>query len=391
MKKLLSVFVILFLALPMYAQDMEVSVKKHSVSTNSFWSNWFVSGGMDFNATYSSQETGVAGNPFSGKRGTLGFEVALGKWFTPGIGLRTKFQGVWGKQVNTDDSHPLFNGMNLHEDVMFNLTNMFRGYKAERLYNFIPYVGLGLADNFDDGDPVFSYNIGLLNNFRINNALTAYVDIYSYVADGDFDGVGPNSGSRWNKEYWDRVVGVSVGLTYNFGKASWKKTPDIDALLALNRVQVEDLNASLEEQQEENVRLREIVANNSKVTTSVKTNTNAVHEEVAPQVVCAPMSVFFNIGSAKIASRKDLVNIRELVNYIKVNGGKLLVTGYADSHTGNAVYNQKLSEKRAKAVAKELEKMGADKNCIEVAGKGGVNDLSPYSYNRRATVLVVSE
>ncbi|EJX02280.1 outer membrane protein OmpA family protein, partial [gut metagenome] len=110
------------------AQETEVPTKKYSVATNSFWANWFISAGISGNAFYTSQEASeMNGNPFSDKRGTLGFTVAVGKWFTPSIGLRTKFDGVWGKQVNSDKNHPLYNMVNIHEDVLFNLSNMFCG------------------------------------------------------------------------------------------------------------------------------------------------------------------------------------------------------------------------------------------------------------------------
>ena len=66
----------------------------------------------------------------------------------------------------------------------------------------------------------------------------------------------------------------------------------------------------------------------------------------------------------------------------------MVVTGYADFKTGTPAYNQKLSEKRAQVVAEELVKMGVSRDKIEVVGKGGVKDLTPISYNRRAVVTL---
>ena len=94
------------------------------------------------------------------------------------------------------------------------------------------------------------------------------------------------------------------------------------------------------------------------------------------------------INSAKVASRKDLVNVKELAEYAKANNSKIVVTGYADSKTGSAEYNQKLSEKRAETVANELVKMGVNRDNIITEAKGGVMNLSPFSYNRRATVKI---
>ena len=40
------------------AQETETATEKYSVATNSFWSNWFVQGGVQWTAFYSSLEHG---------------------------------------------------------------------------------------------------------------------------------------------------------------------------------------------------------------------------------------------------------------------------------------------------------------------------------------------
>ena len=47
-----------------------------------------------------------------------------------------------------------------------------------------------------------------------------------------------------------------------------------------------------------------------------------------------------------------------------------------------------ISQARAEQVANELVKMGVDKDNIVVKANGGVKDLTPASYNRRATVQI---
>ena len=104
------------------------------------------------------------------------------------------------------------------------------------------------------------------------------------------------------------------------------------------------------------------------------------------QLVSTPQSIFFNLGSSKISSQKELINIKEIANFAKENNSKVLVTGYADSATGNDEINNRLSQERADAVVEELVKLGVDRDNIETAAKGGVADLEPAPYNRRATV-----
>lgn len=48
----------------------------------------------------------------------------------------------------------------------------------------------------------------------------------------------------------------------------------------------------------------------------------------------------------------------------------------------------KISKARAEKVANELVKLGVAKENIIVKANGGVKDLTPASYNRRATVQV---
>ncbi len=100
MKKLLIALAFAGISVASMAQENEtVPTEKYSVATNSFWSNWFVQANVAGSAFYCDEELGLNLNksPFKGFRNNLGFSVAIGKWFTPGLGLRTKFNGVWGQ------------------------------------------------------------------------------------------------------------------------------------------------------------------------------------------------------------------------------------------------------------------------------------------------------
>ena len=149
--------------------------------------------------------------------------------------------------------------------------------------------------------------------------------------------------------------------------------------MALNTAQLDALNASLADQQAENARLKSELAKKPKEVIKV--------QEVY-KATGAPQSVFFNIGSSRLVSKKEIVNLEAIANVAKENNVKVYVTGYADSAKGSAVYNQKLSEKRAETVAKELEKLGLSRDNMVVEGKGGVSSLTPVSYNRRVIVEI---
>lgn len=378
MKKLLIVLAMCGLSMGSMAQETTADpVEKYSVATNSFWSNWFVQVGADWNAFYSNQEhgQGLSRSPFKSFRATPGFSVAIGKWFTPGLGLRTKFSGVWGRTVVDENKHSN-HIWTLNENVLFNLSNMLYGYNPNRVWNFVPFVGAGINRNCCADRYAMNLSAGILNTFRVSKHVGIHLELGWNYAEEDLDAVKPDGkgGRIWEGK--DNKLYAELGLTFNLGKASWDKTPDVDAIKALSQAQIDALNAQLNDANAENARLKNLLAQKKDATAAVK------------EYVGTPVSVFFNINKSVIASKKDLVNVKNMAEYAKENNANLLVTGYADSATGKPAYNQKLSEKRAETVANELVKMGVSRDQITTEAKGGVKDLSPISYNRRATVQV---
>ena len=375
MKKLMLLLAIAGMSLGTFAQETtttEIPTQKHKVVTNGFWDNWFIDFGGEFISNFSNQEVGVSANPFSLVRGNWGFDLSVGKWATPSFGMRVKGQAAWGRTVNVSDKdqNPLYNQVVVTLEPMINLHNLFAGYKP-RVWNTIAYASVGYGRHIahDNCEGVNSAIVGAgwLNTFNVTKRFHINVDIYGRMGRENFDGVGANiKGDDWQ-------VGWSVGCGFNLGKVGWDNAPDVDAIMAMNKAQLAALNASLAEQQAENERLQKLIKNHK-----------CPEAKQVTEIIASKASVFFNIGKSKVASKKDLVNVQELVKCAK--GKTIVVTGYADSKTGTASYNQTLSEKRAQAVADELVKMGVSRDKIEVVGKGGVEELSPISYNRRVVV-----
>ena len=386
MKKLFLMLAVASFSLSSMAQ--EDPTEKYSVSTNSFWSNWFIQTNVNWSAFYRSNDN-LLSNPFyKFPMGTavgdndhnvvtsLGFSVAVGKWFTPGLGLRTKANALWlGKAFDSDVDKYL----TLNEQVLFNLHNLIGGYDESRVWNCIPYFGGGIGIGLDSKDNTYVWSAGILNTFKISRKVALNLEL-GYMSYGQemfrLPAVG---GIHFDKRA--NAFSVEVGATFNLGKGTWNKTPDVDAIKALSQGQIDALNAQLTDAQAENARLKDMLANQPKQVAPVETKT-------VTKVVAAPVSVFFNLGQAKVASKKDLQNVSELAKVAKENNSKIVVTGYADSKTGSANFNQKLSEKRANTVVNELVKMGVNRDDIEVVAAGGVATLSPINYNRRATVEI---
>lgn len=387
MKKLLIALAFAGVSLGASAQDSD-PVLKYSVATNSFWSNWFIQVGGDFNSWISDQEhgRGLDGGDhyglFAGDRTSWGGAIAVGKWFTPGIGLRTKLQAWNAKQVGPENPTSKFKYWTLNEQVMLNLSNLLCGYNPTRVWNVIPFFGGGISRNCDANVYAMQLSVGLQSSWRLCKHANIYVEAGWNRLEEDFDGAFGNTlkDSHVNRGWEDKDNNLyaEVGLTLNLGKSTWEKTPDVDAIKALAQSQIDALNAQLNDANAENARLKNMLANQKPVETP----------KAVKEFITTPVSVFFNINKTNIASQKDLVNVRAIAKFAKENNLKLAVTGYADSATGTPEINQRLSEGRAATVTEELVNMGVSRDKITSVGKGGVDELSPISFNRRATVQV---
>ena len=383
MKKGLLFILLAAVSVCLPAQEKENAAKSYRVETNRFGANWFISGGVGAQMYFGDND----GKADFGKRLAPALDIAVGKWFTPGLGLRTKFNGAWGRTVVSEDKSTNANKYwTLNEQVLFNVSNMLCGYNEARVWDCIPYAGFGINRNMSANCYAPVVGVGILNEFKINKKWAVNLDVNYALGASDYDGytgvlagAKPSTSRSIDKVIarHDRSLNVEVGVTYNLGKATWNKVPDVDAINALHQSELDALNAKLNDANAENDRLKNLL-NNQK----------PVEDKVVKEYVATPVSVFFNIGKSKVASKKDLVNVQALAQYAKDNNAKLVVNGYADSATGSAAVNQKISKARAEKVADELVKLGVAKENIVVKANGGVKDLTPASYNRRATVQV---
>ncbi len=382
MKKLLMVLALVSVSFSAMAQDDPTL--KYSVATNSFWSNWFVQLGANWNAWYSSEEHGFGfdRSPVKDFRSNPGAAIAIGKWFTPGLGLRTKLQGIWGKVVMPDAKGNPADISNkywiLNEHALFNLSNMLCGYNPDRVWNFIPFAGAGIGRSMSANRYGMDLSAGILNEFRLSRKVFLNLEIGWNRLETDIDGVGPlDKGTRGWDTHDNNLYG-EIGLTFNLGRGTWDKVPDIAAIKALHQSQLDALNGQLADANAEIDRLNNLIKN---------------HKCPEPKVVdaiSAPATVYFYCDKTKSGPSysRDMVDVRTLAKIAIDKDANLLVTGYADSATGKADHNQWLSDERAKTVVEELVGVGVNRSKITAVGKGGVDILSPFELNRRATVEI---
>ena len=355
-------------------------LSKYTVATNSFWSNWFIQVGVD--ASVQNPYRSKFADQFHDGR-SYGVNLAIGKYFTPGLALRLHANWDNGlierKHSFTFDipEAPNYDAggyASLSGDVMFNLSNMFCGYSDTRTWNFVPFLSAGVIRNFNANTYSPVLGVGIENTWRFGKHFGIYLDAAYKMMRNDFI-------PTVDKKYEDKpishgILSAELGVMFYLGSATFAKAVTIDqynALAAASEEALAKLRADLDRERQINADLRAQLAKQPKAVAETK-------------VISAGTSVFFDINSTKINSKKDLVNLESVATVAKNTGSKILVTGSADSKTGSAAWNQQLSEGRAQAVADELVNLGVSRDKIETKAVGGINEVSPYTLNRRALV-----
>lgn len=365
-------------ALPVCAQTLpnevvEENTDKYKVETNRFWNNWFISAGGGAQVFWGDHDHQAS----FGDRLAPAFDVAVGKWFTPGIGLRVMYSGhqikgatqKWNPTHSTGQDVPgkggqgywlekqKFDMFNLHADVLLNLHNLFGGYKKGRVWNCSPYAGLGWARVWKTPKAKeLSANVGLLNSFRLCSALDLNLDVRGMFVNDRFDG---EEGGRQN----EGLLTATVGLTYKFKERGWGRSKTII------RYNNEELDAMRE-------KLRRLTDYNRRLQEALK-NKNKDEARVIVKRIASANLVTFPINKAKL-SNEARASLGMLAEVIKSGDKQTVytVTGYADAATGTKAVNERLSKKRAQAVFDCLTKEhGVNPAQLRIDWKGGVENM----------------
>lgn len=352
MKKIFAIVASLAIAAS-FANAQEVDSK--SVATNDLKSNWFVGAGAGVNvgATYKGAGSGIGAG--------IAADLTVGKWFSPELGVAADLFGVtadFGKDVDAS----VFGG--LAANVMWNVTNQFKGYDADRKYNCVPYVTFGA---FKSSGAEFVAGAGIQNIFKINEKLDANVNVRGLATHGEDFGKG-NAGIAL-------IATVEAGIIYNFGKTTgWQSTSAIAAAAAAAAAEEALAKAAAEKAKSDAAKdaahQAEIDKLNAEKDAAVKAAQEAGNDDttIAKMLKNVPASVHFEIGQAKL-SKKELQHFDFYAKNLVAGSTdlKFIVTSSADKATGTARRNKQLMEQRGKYVGKLLtEKYGVDASRITI-------------------------
>lgn len=380
MKKSFLIVALAFCTIGASAQN-DGTKDKYRVETNKFWNNWFIDASGGVQVYFGDNDSKAKFN----KRLAPAVDLSVGKWFTPGFGFRFGYMGLQAKGATTvaDGSHSTgklikdgyyeqkWDMMNFHVEGMFNLSNMFCGYNPKRVYSFIPFAGMSLLHSYDRPKTnEFAFTAGLVNKFRVSPALDINLEFRGTLVKDGFDG---ELGGK-SKE---GIGAVTLGLTYKFKRRDWKPVTTSTGISESELLRIQN-------------QLRDAMDYNKQLKDEVEDLRNRKPEVVVKEVASDESRVvFFAIGKSEISIR-DMVTIRLIAESMKKADQNTVYTikGYADSATGSAAYNARLSLQRAEAVCSALIKEGVKPSMLKAEGMGGVKSIFG-SDNRLSRVVVI--
>lgn len=219
--RLIFLFLCWSLGFGLYAKNVPVTANTDSVTTNSFWDNWYGQIGFDMHLQFPEGHKMVDVFP-NGK--SFGIDVSVGKWFTPELGGRFKVKwnnGILRNDNNTwlypygvpGGNHEKGGFMTFIWDIQLNLHGLFENYNPKRKWNLIasPRAGGWLDIGTGKGCPVLG--AGVMTTYRLSNRWRLYADLsYNFVA--SINGVDSGTGHGSNG-YAEINVGVEMDLSKN--------------------------------------------------------------------------------------------------------------------------------------------------------------------------------
>ena len=348
------------------AQEWERPRAWSGYETNRFWDNWEIAAGGGASMLQVERNIGDDPGKFFNRVG-WNANISVTKWIVPVVGMRLRVDG--GEFQNYSFDQPKYGSgifktpyLYVHGDILVNMSNWIGGYRPNRIYSAVSYMGFGYTTmswtdrSAGSTNSEYAFTTGLLNKFHITPQWDIELDLRSWFFREGSLPAEIGSGNRV-------AVGLSasVGIAYRFNQRTW--TPaysqtDVDGYIAAIVGLEETLlaaDAALISAAEE---LQALETDNKRLKSDLATAQSATQNAMVSHTVGESV-VFFTIGEATLSEYAHAT----LDNYIAAmrdTTTTITITGYADKETGSAERNMQLSKERAENVTAYLTSKGID-------------------------------
>lgn len=312
-------------------------------------------------------------NEATGQFGAEDRAVGLAELADVGYGWANglRLEGEYFHNQNNVKSVAGLDGAGGHVSNNILFLNALYDFKTET--RFTPYIGAGVGPDFASVTNAGASGAGYLTGDAVVGAYQGIAGVaaqldrnwsvsadYRYV--GSFDPkVGNSAGGEGRIE--NASHNIILGVRYSFA-------PEPVAPAAVNEPIVPPIRTAVA----------------PKI---------APHAPVRQAVAETPQSfmVFFDFNKSTLTPEAKQIIASAVQEYNKGRYVRINVTGHTDT-VGSDSYNQKLSDRRAAAVAAEMKRLGVDASAISTSGEGKNGLMVPTAngvreaQNRRAEIVL---
>lgn len=359
------------------AMGCSAAMAQQTTTETVFNPHWYVRGQIGGQYTLGEVKFGDLVSPNA--------QIAAGYNFTSLWGARiavNAWQSKGGSKINGTKYDWKYNYVAPMVDATLNLTNLFGGFKANRLVDLTLFAGIGANIGFGNDEAWDANSAILAQQFPGYNG-----NYMQYLWDGSKARFTGRAGIDIDFNVCERVaIGLELSANTLSDKYNSKKAGNSDWYFnGLIGAKVNLGKTTKQKTVPAKVQIVEKIVEKpvEKVVEKIVYRDRIVEKKAEP----LRREIFFTIRATQIA-KEEMAKVEEIANYLKANpNAKVVITGHADKGTGNATINKNLSEKRAKIVADTLvKKYGIAESRISYDGKGDTEQ--PFAENDKNRVSI---
>lgn len=359
------------------AMGCSAAMAQQTTTETVFNPHWYVRGQIGGQYTLGEVKFGDLVSPNA--------QIAAGYNFTSLWGARiavNAWQSKGGSKINGTKYDWKYNYVAPMVDATLNLTNLFGGFKANRLVDLTLFAGIGANIGFNNDEAWTANGDILAQQFPTYGG-----DYMQYLWDGSKALFVGRAGIDVDFNVCERVaIGLELSANTLSDKYNSKKAGNSDWYFnGLIGAKVNLGKTTKQKTVPAKVQIVEKIVEKpvEKVVEKIVYRDRIVEKKAEP----LRREIFFTIRATQIV-KEEMAKVEEIANYLKANpNAKVVITGHADKGTGNTAINKNLSEKRAKIVADTLvKKFGIAESRISYEAKG--DSEQPFAENDKNRVSI---
>lgn len=147
------------------------------------------------------QMSGIKSEDFVSSNYSPLINVTVGKWFTPALAIQIAYKGWYFNTISDEKKH---NYGYYYGEAVFNINNLVRTGISSTKWSFYLHVGSGYFYNYRYERPNICANLGVSNNFRLNDKFLAFLNLSAIMG--------------WDIYQGDEDIlpAISLGINYLF-------------------------------------------------------------------------------------------------------------------------------------------------------------------------------